>query len=136
MGLGVRDGHPHLLKYSAVLLEGTRVRDAGDLREQRVERRRKRSIARHIGETEPSTRSQHTGELGRCGGLRGERAERALAEQCVDRPVGKRQPLGIPDLDVFEAMPHDQYVRWRSYLRWRAVQRQHQRDVAEMRANR
>lgn len=44
--------------------------------------------------------------------------------------------LGIPDLDEFEAMPHDQYVRWRAYLRWRAVQRQHQRDVADMRANR
>jgi len=39
-------------------------------------------------------------------------------------------------LDVINAMPHDEYIRWRAYWTWRHVQREHQRDVAEMRARR
>ena len=43
--------------------------------------------------------------------------------------------LGVT-LDRIETMPHDQYIRWRAYMAWRAVQREHQRDVADMRARR
>lgn len=33
-------------------------------------------------------------------------------------------------------MPYEEYVRFQSYFAWRAKQRQHAQDVAEMRAAR
>lgn len=33
-------------------------------------------------------------------------------------------------------MRHDHYIRWRAYMTWRQVQRDHQRDVAGMRQKR
>jgi hypothetical protein len=33
-------------------------------------------------------------------------------------------------------IPHDEYIRWRAFMTWRAVQREHQQDVAAMRARR
>lgn len=63
-------------------------------------------------------------------------AERAIALG-EDDPFDYALALELGgDLDKVEQMPHDQYVRWRAYMTWRAVQRQHQRDVNEMRARR
>jgi hypothetical protein len=35
-----------------------------------------------------------------------------------------------------QQLPHDEYVRWRAFAVWRKAQRDHARDVAEMRARR
>ena len=34
------------------------------------------------------------------------------------------------------ALPNEEVVRWQAFVNWRQVQRDHARDVAEMRANR
>jgi hypothetical protein len=37
-------------------------------------------------------------------------------------------------LAEIEAMPHAHYIRWRAYMKWRAVQREHAANVAAARA--
>ena len=37
---------------------------------------------------------------------------------------------------AIQVMDNDEYERWRAFITWRQIQRDHARDVAEMRARR
>lgn len=62
-------------------------------------------------------------------------AERAIALG-EDDPFDYELALELGGLDVVEQLPNPTYVRWRAFAVWRKAQRDHQRDVADMRAGR
>jgi len=39
-------------------------------------------------------------------------------------------------LEYVKDMPDELYIRWRAYFKWKAVQKRHAQDVANMRAAR
>lgn len=61
-------------------------------------------------------------------------AERAIAlgdDDPDDYALAADLHLTLGQLD---AMPHDEYVRWKAYRKWRGAMRRHAADVQTMRA--